>query len=67
MEITRLVAEEHREIRVAVNNGLFHLGDAEDILELGLCANEVFSTRSTQTLEDITSLILSTDFDEPSR
>ena len=48
-------------------NGLFHLSNAQDILELGFGADEVLSAGSTQTLQDVSSLVLPTNFDQPSR
>lgn len=48
-------------------DGLFHFRNAEDILELGLGTDEVLSAGSTQTLQDVSSLVLAANFDQPSR
>lgn len=67
MQVPRLVAKKHGEIRVAVDHGLFQLGDVLNILELRFRSHALLGAASAQALQGIPSFFLPSDLDQPSR
>lgn len=65
VQVTRLPAKQHREVRVPVDNSLLHLGNALDILELGFGADPIFWAAATQTLQNVSCFLLAADLDQP--
>lgn len=48
-----------------MDDGLLHLGDVLDILELGFGANTVIGATAAQALEDISSFLFTVNLDQP--
>jgi hypothetical protein len=46
-----------------VDNGLLHLGNTLDVLELGFGTDPIFRAASTQTLQDVPCFLLAANLD----